>query len=195
MLDDHEQHGRIIHDREPTSHESPAGVSPHMTQLISTPYESPVGTLTLVAGDAGLRAVIWPDGRLTRRSRRRELTPGEARCSTHRRPSSTSTSPATARPSTSRSTSRAPVPARGLAGAGRDPVRRDPHLRRAGGPDRAADGGAGRRSRERPQSGLDRPALPSRDRQQRRAPRVRRRARGEGGAARARAAAETLASG
>ena len=37
-----------------------------MTELISTTYESPVGALTLVAGDAGLRAVIWPDGRLDR---------------------------------------------------------------------------------------------------------------------------------
>ena len=37
-----------------------------MTQLTSTSYESPVGTLTLVAGDGGLRAVIWPDGRLDR---------------------------------------------------------------------------------------------------------------------------------
>lgn len=37
-----------------------------MTQLISTTYESPVGPLTLVAAEAGLRAVIWPDGRLDR---------------------------------------------------------------------------------------------------------------------------------
>ena len=31
-----------------------------MTQLTSTPYRSPVGTLTLVASESGLRAVIWP---------------------------------------------------------------------------------------------------------------------------------------
>jgi len=33
--------------------------------LLSTTYDSPVGTLTLVAGSKGLRAVIWParDGR------------------------------------------------------------------------------------------------------------------------------------
>ena len=31
-----------------------------MTDLVSTAYESPVGTLTLVAGTAGLRAVMWP---------------------------------------------------------------------------------------------------------------------------------------
>ena len=37
-----------------------------MTELISTTYESPVGVLTLVRGDSGLRAVIWPDGRLDR---------------------------------------------------------------------------------------------------------------------------------
>ena len=37
-----------------------------MTQLISTTYESPVGTLTLVASEEGLRAVIWPHGRLDR---------------------------------------------------------------------------------------------------------------------------------
>ena len=37
-----------------------------MTHLISTSYDSPVGTLTLVASDEGLRAVIWPDGRLDR---------------------------------------------------------------------------------------------------------------------------------
>ena len=29
--------------------------------LLSTTYDSPVGTLTLVAGTTGLRAVIWPD--------------------------------------------------------------------------------------------------------------------------------------
>jgi methylated-DNA-[protein]-cysteine S-methyltransferase len=37
-----------------------------MTQLIASTYESPVGPLTLVAGDEGLRAVIWPHGRLDR---------------------------------------------------------------------------------------------------------------------------------
>jgi methylated-DNA-[protein]-cysteine S-methyltransferase len=37
-----------------------------MTYLISTTYESPVGMLKLVAGDGGLRAVIWPGGRLDR---------------------------------------------------------------------------------------------------------------------------------
>ena len=37
-----------------------------MTELISTTYDSPVGVLTLVGGDSGLRAVIWPDGRLDR---------------------------------------------------------------------------------------------------------------------------------
>ena len=31
-----------------------------MTDLVSSTYASPVGTLTLVAGAAGLRAVIWP---------------------------------------------------------------------------------------------------------------------------------------
>ena len=50
-----------------------------MTHLISTSYESPVGTLTLVAGDEGLRAVIWPDGRLDRVGLAGEtLTPGDA---------------------------------------------------------------------------------------------------------------------
>ena len=50
-----------------------------MTQLASTSYESPVGTLTLVAGDGGLRAVIWPDGRLDRVGLAGgELTPGDA---------------------------------------------------------------------------------------------------------------------
>ena len=50
-----------------------------MTHLISTSYESPVGTLTLVAGDEGLRAVIWPDGRLDRVGLAgEELTPGDA---------------------------------------------------------------------------------------------------------------------
>ena len=37
-----------------------------MTRLVSTTYESPVGALTLVAGEDGLRAVIWPHGRLDR---------------------------------------------------------------------------------------------------------------------------------
>jgi methylated-DNA-[protein]-cysteine S-methyltransferase len=41
----------IIHD---------GRVSPGMT-LLSTTYDSPVGTLTLVAGETGLRAVAWPD--------------------------------------------------------------------------------------------------------------------------------------
>ena len=50
-----------------------------MTQLTSTSYESHVGTLTLVAGDEGLRAVIWPDGRLGRVGLAgEELTPGDA---------------------------------------------------------------------------------------------------------------------
>jgi methylated-DNA-[protein]-cysteine S-methyltransferase len=31
-----------------------------MTTLTSITYDSPVGTLTLVASDAGLRAVMWP---------------------------------------------------------------------------------------------------------------------------------------
>ena len=48
-----------------------------MTHLISTRYDSPVGTLTLVASDEGLRAVIWPDGRLDRVGLAGEtLTPG-----------------------------------------------------------------------------------------------------------------------
>jgi len=37
-----------------------------MTQLTSTPYRSPVGTLTLVASKSGLRAVIWPGERAGR---------------------------------------------------------------------------------------------------------------------------------
>jgi methylated-DNA-[protein]-cysteine S-methyltransferase len=50
-----------------------------MTHLVSTTYESPVGTLTLVAGDEGLRAVLWPDGRLDRVGLGGEtLTPGDA---------------------------------------------------------------------------------------------------------------------
>src|SRR3954454_10936071 len=54
-------------------------VSPHMTQLTSTTYDSPVGPLTLVASDEGLRAVIWPDGRLDRVGLAGEtLTPGDA---------------------------------------------------------------------------------------------------------------------
>jgi methylated-DNA-[protein]-cysteine S-methyltransferase len=58
---------------------SASGVSPHMTQLTSSSYESPVGTLTLVAGGEGLRAVIWPDGRLDRAGLAgEELTPGDA---------------------------------------------------------------------------------------------------------------------
>ena len=49
-----------------------------MTHLISTTYDSPVGTLTLVASDEGLRAVIWPDGRLDRVGLAGEtLTPGD----------------------------------------------------------------------------------------------------------------------
>ncbi|MEO5633206.1 methylated-DNA--[protein]-cysteine S-methyltransferase [Gaiella sp.] len=49
-----------------------------MTRLTSTTYESPVGALTLVAGNGGLRAVIWPDGRLDRVGLTGEtLTPGD----------------------------------------------------------------------------------------------------------------------
>jgi methylated-DNA-[protein]-cysteine S-methyltransferase len=49
-----------------------------MTHLISARYDSPVGTLTLVASDDGLRAVIWPDGRLDRVGLAGEpLTPGD----------------------------------------------------------------------------------------------------------------------
>jgi len=50
-----------------------------MTQLTSRTYESPVGILTLVAGERGLRAVIWPHGRLDRVGMAgKTLTPGEA---------------------------------------------------------------------------------------------------------------------
>jgi methylated-DNA-[protein]-cysteine S-methyltransferase len=50
-----------------------------MTHLISSTYESPVGMLKLVAGEEGLRAVIWPDGRLDRVGLAGEtLTPGDA---------------------------------------------------------------------------------------------------------------------
>jgi methylated-DNA-[protein]-cysteine S-methyltransferase len=50
-----------------------------MTQLTSRTYESPVGVLTLVAGERGLRAVIWPHGRLDRVGLAgKTLTPGEA---------------------------------------------------------------------------------------------------------------------
>ena len=49
-----------------------------MTHLISTSYGSPVGMLTLVASHEGLRAVIWPDGRLDRVGLNGEtLTPGD----------------------------------------------------------------------------------------------------------------------
>ena len=37
-----------------------------MTTLTSTPYDSPVGTLTLVGGSAGLRAVLWSGDRAAR---------------------------------------------------------------------------------------------------------------------------------
>ena len=106
-------------------------------------------------------------------------------CSTRRGRSSTSTSPAPARRSTSRSTStghRFQLAAwEALAD---DPLRRDAHLRRAGGADRAARCRAGRRCGERAQPALDRPALPPRRRQRRRPARVRGRARREGGVAR-----------
>jgi len=50
-----------------------------MTHLISSTYESHVGMLTLVAGEEGLRAVIWPDGRLDRVGLAGEThTPGDA---------------------------------------------------------------------------------------------------------------------
>ena len=69
----------------------------------------------------------------------------------------------------------------------RDPVRRDPQLRGAGGADRATSCSARDRHRERAQSGLDRPSVPPRRRQRRCAARLRRRPRREGGAARVRA--------
>jgi methylated-DNA-[protein]-cysteine S-methyltransferase len=50
-----------------------------MSNLTSTRYASPVGTLTLVAGEAGLRAVLWPGERAARVGLRDEtVTPGEA---------------------------------------------------------------------------------------------------------------------
>jgi methylated-DNA-[protein]-cysteine S-methyltransferase len=50
-----------------------------MTTLTSTPYGSPVGTLTLVAGPAGLRAVLWPGDREARAGLgRTALAPGDA---------------------------------------------------------------------------------------------------------------------
>jgi methylated-DNA-[protein]-cysteine S-methyltransferase len=50
-----------------------------MTTLVSTPYDSPVGTLTLVGGPAGLRAVLWPGDRAARTGLgRTALVPGDA---------------------------------------------------------------------------------------------------------------------
>ena len=50
-----------------------------MTTLTSTSYDSPVGTLTLVGGPAGLRAVLWPGDRAARAGiSRNALVPGEA---------------------------------------------------------------------------------------------------------------------
>ena len=57
-----------------------------MTHLISTRYDSPVGTLTLVAGDEGLRAVIWPDGRLDRVGLAGESSPAVTRRFSTQRP-------------------------------------------------------------------------------------------------------------
>ena len=89
---------------------------------------------------------------------------GARPCSLRRPASSTSTSPAphgVRRPARAR---RHAVPARRLAGARPDPVRRDTLVRRAGGPDRAAGGRARGRGGERPQPGLDRAPLPPRRR-------------------------------
>lgn len=50
-----------------------------MTPLTSTTYDSPVGTLTLVGGPVGLRAVLWSDDRAARAGlRRTALVPGAA---------------------------------------------------------------------------------------------------------------------
>ena len=162
-----------------------------MTQLTSTSYESPVGALTLVAGDEGLRAVIWPGGRLDRVGLAgEELTPGDA-----------PVLDATAAQldeyfAGTRTTFDLPLDLHGtpfqlaawqaLAGI---PYGETRTYGEQADRDRPADGRAGDRRRERPQPGLDRPPLPSRDRQQRLARRVRRRARGQGGVARARAGA------
>ena len=141
-------------------------------------------------GRPGLRAVIWP-GRPPRRVglAGATLTPG-ARSGARRRPpiSSTSTSPAPARRSTLpldlHGTPSSSPPGSALAeipyGETRTYAEQAARARPAG-------GGAGGRRGERPQPALDRAPLPPRGRQQRRAPRVRRRARGQGGAARARA--------
>ena len=154
-----------------------------MSHLTSTTYESPVGTLTLVAGDAGLRAVIWPDGRLDRvglggddgHTRRGGLSwPRPRRSSTEYFAGT-------------RTTFELPLDLEGTAfqlaawqALGEIPYGETRTYAAAGGPHRPADGRSGGRGSERPQSGLDRPSLPSRDRQRRLAARVRRRARGEG---------------
>jgi methylated-DNA-[protein]-cysteine S-methyltransferase len=50
-----------------------------MTTLTSTAYDSPVGTLTLVGGPAGLRAVLWSNDRAARAGLgRTALVPGAA---------------------------------------------------------------------------------------------------------------------
>jgi len=50
-----------------------------MTRLTSTLYRSPAGTLTLVASESGLRAVIWPGEQADRVGLAgTTLTPGEA---------------------------------------------------------------------------------------------------------------------
>src|SRR3954453_13316249 len=66
MLDHHLEHRCIIHNRGVPHRIADAAVSHHMTNLTSTTYESPVGTLTLVASEQGLRAVIWPGERAPR---------------------------------------------------------------------------------------------------------------------------------
>ena len=77
------------------------------------------------------------------------------------------------------------VPEERLAGAAQDPQRQDHQLCRAGAAHRQAQGGARRGPRQRPEPDQHRRALPSRDRLERHADRLRRRPAAQEVAARA----------
>ena len=166
---------------------------------VTATVDSPVGPLTVLASAAGLRAILWPNdvGRGRPGRRRRPAWPSAAhaptirsRPSRHRGHADAAGRVLRGHPPRVRAAPRPPrdaLPGQGLAGAGHHPVRDDDDLRRPGPAARRRPLGAGRRRRQRPEPGQHRAPLPPRRRLDRRAHRLRRRPRGQAGAARPRA--------
>ncbi len=145
-------------------------------ELYSAVTDSPVGALTIVASDRGLRAILWPtdtaDRVLDRVVDERSGAPGDRR---NDRPTRGVLLRGAHGVRPAARSGRHTVPAIGLEHAANHPVRRDDQLRRAGGADGGPSQGSRRRGGERSQPDLDRRPVPPGRRHVRLAHGVRRR--------------------